>query len=166
MERKSRSRKAKDTLVETAKEVTDKVVKGTKEVIEAGVNSIPSETIDTVKKDIEGIKTKTKTASKTASKKVKEVSDLTMDAVSKTSGKIVTAVKNSVAKKEPFKSELFIQSLGKEISESDIIEKFKETWEKGHKMSEVKELKIYYKIEENVAYFVVNDSTTISLPLL
>lgn len=164
MERKSRSRKAKNTLVETAKEVTDKVVKGTKQAIEIGVNSISNDTIDNVKKDIEELKAATKTASKTASKKVKEVSDITIDTVSKTSEKIVSAVKNSV-KKEPFKSELFIQSLGKEISEKALLEKFEETWEKGHKISEIKDIKIYYKVEENIAYFVVNDNTTILISL-
>jgi hypothetical protein len=56
---------------------------------------------------------------------------------------------------------IYIQYEGKEIEEENLIEKFKFEWCKEYEITEVKDLKIYYKIEDKKAYFVANKSVTI-----
>ena len=38
------------------------------------------------------------------------------------------------------------------------MDKFVEVWEKDRKLSEVKDLRVYFNVEESTAYFVVNDA--------
>lgn len=56
---------------------------------------------------------------------------------------------------------VYIQYAGKEIEEDTLIEKFKFEWCKEYKINELKNLKVYYKIEEKKAYFVANETVTI-----
>lgn len=55
----------------------------------------------------------------------------------------------------------YFQYAGKEIKEDDLIERFKFEWCKQYKINEIKNLKIYYKIEDKKAYFVANNLVTI-----
>lgn len=51
----------------------------------------------------------------------------------------------------------YIQYLGKEIVEADIIEKVKENWiEQGNDAKSIKNLELYVKPEEGAVYYVVN----------
>lgn len=64
------------------------------------------------------------------------------------------------------KSDLYIQFNGNEICETDIIKKVKETWlEEGKKVKDLKNLSIYFKIEDKTAYCVVNEDEKIVIPL-
>jgi hypothetical protein len=56
---------------------------------------------------------------------------------------------------------IYFQYLGKEIEEDTLIEKFKFEWCKEYKITEIRNLKIYYKFEDKKAYFVANGSVTI-----
>ena len=56
---------------------------------------------------------------------------------------------------------IYIQYDGKEIEEDTLLEKFKFEWCKEYKIKEIKDLKIYYNIENKKAYFVVNTLVTI-----
>lgn len=81
------------------------------------------------------------------------------DTLSKTAKKATKkAVKN--ADKE-YKRKIFVQYLGKEISEDYIYEKFKSEWTKNHSMEVVKSLNVYVKPEDNTAYCVVNEDETL-----
>lgn len=55
----------------------------------------------------------------------------------------------------------YLQYAGKEIEEDTLLEKFKIEWYKEYKIEEIKDLKIYYNIENKKAYFVVNRLVTI-----
>jgi hypothetical protein len=57
----------------------------------------------------------------------------------------------------------YIQYAGKEVEENSLIKKFKFEWCKQYKINEIKDLKVYYKIEDKKAYFVANGSVTISI---
>lgn len=54
---------------------------------------------------------------------------------------------------------MYLQYMGKEINQNDIIEEVKKIWTEqlGKKASEMKTLAVYLKPEENTAYYVIND---------
>lgn len=99
-----------------------------------------------------------KTATKRATKKV---SDTAIDIASNISSKNPEKVKKPFLGKTLLARKIFIQYYDKQIDEYGLILKFKEIWLKDHKLNEIKDLKAYYKIEDQKAYFVVNGSTTI-----
>lgn len=43
------------------------------------------------------------------------------------------------------------------------MDKFVEAWEKDRKLSEVKDLKVYFNVQESTAYFVVNESESFGI---
>ncbi len=57
--------------------------------------------------------------------------------------------------------EVFVQFYGKEASVREVIENIRKAWteETGKDASEMKDLKIYIKPEESVAYYVINEET-------
>jgi len=61
------------------------------------------------------------------------------------------------------KRKVFIQFWGKEVEETALLEQFKGQWKKEHNLSEVKDLRVYLKVEEETAYFVVNGEETIAV---
>ena len=65
----------------------------------------------------------------------------------------------TIAKSVPKK--IYLQYAGKEIDEDVLMEKFRSEWCKEHKITEIKGLQIYYKIDDEKAYFVANEETTI-----
>ncbi|MFA9398471.1 MAG: DUF6465 family protein, partial [Clostridiaceae bacterium] len=54
---------------------------------------------------------------------------------------------------------------GKEFCEDDIYEMFKKIWLEDHKLSDIKELKTYIKLEDDTAYCVVNGDITVPIKL-
>jgi len=73
--------------------------------------------------------------------------------------KPITNSRRSRSKAMPKKS--YLQYAEKEIDQDALIEKFKFEWCKEYKINEIKDLKVYYKIEDKKAYFVANESITI-----
>jgi hypothetical protein len=72
-------------------------------------------------------------------------------------------VKNTVTKKVDVA--FYVQYHGKEIGKEKIIEKVYATWVKSHKLSEIKTLEIYFKVEDDTAYCLVNGEINIDLKL-
>ena len=58
--------------------------------------------------------------------------------------------------------ETYVQFWGKEINTAEVVETIKTMWteEMGKKASEMKELKVYIKPEDNGAHYVINDEIT------
>lgn len=61
-------------------------------------------------------------------------------------------------KSKPLPKKIYIQYSGKELEENTLMEKFKKEWVKEHTLTEIKDLKVYYKIDDEKAYFVVNNT--------
>jgi len=61
------------------------------------------------------------------------------------------------------KRKIVVQFRGEEVEEEAITQRFKSQWKTEHKLSEIKDLKVYYKVEEEIAYFVVNENETIAI---
>ena len=56
------------------------------------------------------------------------------------------------------KTSLFVEYQGLQVSEKDIVAKIKEIWvNDGNKIKDFKDLKLYVKPEEFMAYYVIND---------
>ena len=77
--------------------------------------------------------------------------------------KVTTAAKKTIAKK--IDVGFYVQYHGKEVSKKTILEKIYEEWVKSHKISELKTLSVYIKVEEDTAYCLVNGEIKIDLKL-
>jgi len=53
-------------------------------------------------------------------------------------------------------AEFYVQYKGKEASKEFILDRLYEEWMKSHKLSEIKAIQIYLKVEEDTAYCLVN----------
>ena len=83
----------------------------------------------------------------------------------KTTEKKTTAkrtTRKAAAKKAEATTEVFVQWLGKEIYAKDVVESIKKIWteEMGRKESELEDLKVYIKPEDNGAHYVINGDIT------
>lgn len=97
-----------------------------------------------------------KEAEKPAEKKVAEKKP----AAKKTTAK-KTATKTTTAKAAA-NTEVYVQFWGKEIYAKEVVETIKKVWtdEMGKKASELKDLKVYIKPEDNGAHYVINGDVT------
>lgn len=96
-------------------------------------------------------------AKKTAAKKT---TTRKTTAAKKTTTK--TAAKTTAAKKAEPVTEVYVQYWGKEIHTSEVADRIKKIWteDMGKKDSELKDLKIYIKPEDNGAHYVINGDVT------
>ena len=96
-------------------------------------------------------------AKKTAAKKT---TTRKTTAAKKTTNK--TAAKTKAAKKAEPVTEVYVQYWGKEIHTSEVADRIKKIWteDMGKKASELKDLKIYIKPEDNGAHYVINGDVT------
>ena len=96
-------------------------------------------------------------AKKTASKKT---TTRKTTAAKKTTTR--TAAKTTAAKKAEPVTEVYVQYWGKEIHTSEVADRIKKIWteDMGKKASELKDLKIYIKPEDNGAHYVINGDVT------
>ena len=61
------------------------------------------------------------------------------------------------AKKQEIKTTVSVQYLGKDISDKDMVALVKKQWTASkHKISEIKTMELYVKVEENTVYYVIN----------
>ena len=79
----------------------------------------------------------------------------------KTAAAKKTTRKTAAKKAEPV-AEVYVQYWGKEIHTSEVADRIKKIWteDMGNKASELKDLKIYIKPEDNGAHYVINGDVT------
>ena len=79
----------------------------------------------------------------------------------KTAAAKKTTRKTAAKKAEPV-TEVYVQYWGKEIHTSEVADRIKKIWteDMGKKASELKDLKIYIKPEDNGAHYVINGDVT------
>ena len=84
-------------------------------------------------------------------------------------GKTAAAAKKTAEKKAVSKitSKVYLQYLGREINKDDLVAQVEKIWtdEMGRKASEIRNITLYLKPEENAAYYVVNDEVSGKLDL-
>lgn len=83
-------------------------------------------------------------------------------AVKKTAEKKPAARRTAAKKAAPANTEVYVQFWGKEVYAKDVVESIKKIWtdEMGKKESELKDLKVYIKPEDNGAHYVINGDIT------
>ncbi len=96
-----------------------------------------------------------KATRKTPEKTVKETAD-------KETAPKKTATRRTAAKKTEANTEVYVQYWGKEVYAKDVVAAVKKIWieEMGKKESELQDLKVYIKPEDNGAHYVINDEIT------
>ena len=79
----------------------------------------------------------------------------------KTAQKKAPAAKKPAAKKE-IKVKTYVQYMGREVEEKDMIAAVKKSWTKasGKKVGDIKSIDLYVKPEEGAVYYVVNGTDT------
>lgn len=80
----------------------------------------------------------------------------------KTAAKRTTTRKTAAKKAAEVNTEVFVQWLGKEIYAKDVVDSIKKIWteEMGKKESELEDLRVYIKPEDNGAHYVINGDIT------
>lgn len=80
----------------------------------------------------------------------------------KTAAKRTTPRKTAAKKAAEVNTEVFVQWLGKEIYAKDVVDSIKKIWteEMGKKESELEDLRVYIKPEDNGAHYVINGDIT------
>ena len=99
---------------------------------------------------------------KNVKKTISAVKELAKNVKSKAT-RAANATKKTVAKK--IDGTFYVQYQGKEVCNQKIQEKIYEEWLKSHKLSEIKTLDIYLKVEEDTAYCLINGEINIELKL-
>lgn len=60
----------------------------------------------------------------------------------------------------------YVQYHGKQILTADLEKKVKDIWrQKGHTVKEIDSIALYFKVEENACYYVVNDTLSGMVPI-
>jgi len=143
----------KDNTITSAKEVVKstagKVIKSTEETAEAAIK-LASEVVtkENVEKTINAVKGTAKNVKSKATKAAASAS---------------TVAKKTVAKKVDIA--FYVQYQGKEVSKQTLLDKIHEEWLKSHKLSEIKTLDIYLKVEDDTAYCLINGEINMDLKL-
>ena len=90
---------------------------------------------------------------------VKEETKKTVKTVEKKPAVKKTTTRKTTSKKVTKTQEVFVQFCGREVAAADIMEKVEKAWaDMGNKAEDVKDVKIYIKPEEFMAYYVINDN--------
>ena len=86
----------------------------------------------------------------------------TEEPVKKPAAKKTTTRKTPTAKKAETVTEVYVQYWGKEIHTSEVADRIKKIWtdDMGKKATDLKDLKIYIKPEDNGAHYVINGDVT------
>lgn len=82
----------------------------------------------------------------------------------KTGEIIFEKAKKRIPKKE-VEQKFFVEYENKKFNSDEVIGKFHEVWNKNHEQSEIKSLNVYYKIEDDTAYCVVNDNIRVNIKM-
>ena len=115
---------------------------------------------ETPKTDDAKASVETTAAKKTTTRKTAAAKKTTTRTTAKTTAAKTTR-KTAAKKAEPV-TEVYVQYWGKEIHTSEVADRIKKIWteDMGKKASELKELKIYIKPEDNGAHYVINGDVT------
>ena len=151
--------KAETTKTDDAKaSVETKAAEKTAEVKPAAEKPVEEKTAEV--KSAEEKTTAVKSEEPTKKTAAKKTTTRKTTAAKKTTTK--TAAKTTAAKKAEPVTEVYVQYWGKEIHTSEVADRIKKIWteDMGKKASELKDLKIYIKPEDNGAHYVINGDVT------
>ena len=114
------------------------------------------------------MKKATARVAKAAAETVKEVAEKAEEKTEAVKAEVKkAAAKKAPAKKDTVKESVYLQYLGKEINQADLMNQVKDIWTKQlkNKAADLKSIALYIKPEENMVYYVINDDVTGSIAL-
>ena len=116
----------------------------------------------TKKAELKTSTAKPATAKEAPAKKETTVKTAVKATVKKAATKKPAVRKTASRKAASLNTEVYVQWLGKEVYAKDIVENIKKIWteEMGKKESELVDLKVYIKPEDNGAHYVINGDIT------
>ena len=163
-EETSNSKPIESVTKSTVKKATrvTKSSKPIKEVVDSSLN-ISKENIKKISNELKDVATD---VSKTTAKRVKKASENAKKTITKTSDDLAKVVKTNIANIRGFDKKFYIEYSGKQVSEDELIDKFKFQWAETHDLSEIKDLKVYYKVEEDTAYYIINNKIYLSIKII
>ncbi len=144
--------------------VMKKVVKDAEVIARETAEKVAAE----VKDAPQTVKKATAKVAKAAAATVKEVAEKAEEKTDAVKAEVKkAAAKKAPAKKAVVKESVYLQYLGKEISQADLMKQVKEIWTKQmkNKAADLKSIALYLKPEENMVYYVINDDVTGSIAL-
>ena len=137
-----------------------------KKIINGGKNMRKDSNLTSAKEalrsTVEKVIKSTEETKENVEKTISAVKDTAKSIKTKTT-KANTAAKKTIAKK--IDVGFYVQYQGKEVSKKTILEDIYEEWVKSHKISELKTLSVYIKVEEDTAYCLINEEIKMSLKL-
>ncbi len=121
----------------------------------AAVTEAPVEAAAETKAEVIAEAAPAETEKKSARKAVQKATETVKTAAEK----VAKATKKAI---EPATSSVYVQYMGKEIVCKDVLAAIKNIWTKdmGNKESDLKDIKVYIKPEDNGAYYVLNGDIT------
>ena len=152
---KKETKKEKETAASAVKTVQETAAKVEKSAEKAAVEA--KATAAEVKATAAEVKEKAVRTTKAAAKTVK--------AAEAKAEKTVKAASEAVKKapvKKAVKETVYLQYMGKEINKDDVMAQVKKIWtdELNKKASDLKEITLYLKTDDNAAYYVINGEVT------
>jgi hypothetical protein len=148
-EKKKKNKKSinnKSTVKEVAKKIADVTVE-TKEAAFKKTSEII--TMENIEKGIENVKNTAQT--------IKENTQKTGESIYKKAEKMIP--------KKVVQGELIVEYNDRKITHEEIHQKFNHIWQESNNKEDIHSLKIYYKVEEETAYCVVNEKISINFKL-
>lgn len=109
-----------------------------------------------IKENIEDVGNTVKKVSKETTKKASTASKKTVANVKKAAARTRKAVEEA-AEAAVVKPDVYVQFYGRQVEVAQVVEKAKEDFKSGSK-EPIRSLKLYIKPEDNMAYYVINDS--------
>ena len=112
----------------------------------------------TKKAELKTSTAKPATEKEAPAKKTTTVKAAVKGTVKKATTRKTTVRKTASKKAVSLNTEVYVQWLGKEVSEKDIVDSIKKIWteEMGKKEADLTDLKIYIKPEDNGAHYVIS----------
>lgn len=128
-----------------------------KDTVKAVETKISEKVNDAAAKTSEIVNDAAAKASEKAVEKAAETKEAVKTAAKKTAAKVATKKETKAAEKEALVPEVYIQYTGREANEKDVIERIKAAYvAEGHRAGSIKSLRVYFKPEEDAAYYVIN----------
>ncbi len=163
---KKETKSVKETAASAVKTVQNTAAKVEKAAEDAKVTAaeVKEKAVNTTKAAAKTVKA----AEDIAAKTVKAAEDKAVKTVKAAEEKAEETVKaaSAAVKKAPVnkavKETIYLQYMGKEINKDDIIAQIKKIWtdELNKKASDLKEITLYLKTDDNAAYYVINGEVT------
>lgn len=152
---KKTAKNATKKAAKVAEATSETIVKASKEKAKKGKETLTNVSKETAAKAAKAVSNTASKASEVLHESAEKATETIKESAKKASNKIVKNLDKSLH------TDIVIEYAGKQITEEMLTEKFKDLWLADHSLEEVKTLKVYFNVDQQTAYFVVNEKDTL-----